>query len=52
MKSLKRQKWSRMQTLSSESKIDRADFPDWMSFLPSDLLEEINPRQAALSANT
>ena len=41
-----------MQVLSSSSKTDRADFIDLMSFLPSNLLEEINPNKDALSVKT
>ena len=33
-------------------KSDRADFSDWMTFLPSNLMEEISPNTEALSANT
>ena len=42
----------RMQALSSEFKIDQADFIYWMSFLPSNLIKEISPNPKALSANT
>ena len=39
------------QALSSACKIDRADFTDWMSFLTSNLTEEISPNTEAFSAN-
>ena len=42
----------RMRVLSSISKADQADFTDWMSFLPSNLMEEINSNTKALNANT
>ena len=32
----------RMQALSSTCKTDQADFTDWMSFLTSNLMEEIS----------
>ena len=31
--------------------IEQADFTDWMSFLSSNLIEEISPNPEALSAN-
>ena len=39
----------RMQALSSEFKIDQADFIYWMSFLPSNLIKEISPNPKKLS---
>ena len=42
-------KRGRTRVLSSECKTDQADFPDWMSFLPSNLMEEINPIPEALT---
>ena len=33
-------------------KIDQADFADWMSFLPPNLIEEVNPISEVLSTNT
>ena len=42
-------KRGRTRVLSSECKTDQADFPDWMSFLPSNLMEEINPIREALT---
>ena len=42
-------KRGRTRVLSSECKIDQADFPDWMSFLPSNLMEEINTIREALT---
>ena len=41
-----------MQALRSACKIDQGDFIDWMSFLPSKLIEETNPNPEALSANS
>ena len=38
--------------LSSECEIDKDDFRDWMPFLPSNAMEEINPNPEALSTNT
>ena len=35
-------------SLSYECKIDQADFADWMSFLPSNLTEEIGPKRKYL----
>lgn len=43
---------SRMQGLSYECKIDQANFTYWMSFLSSNLLQEINRNPEILSANT
>ena len=37
---------------SSECNIDQTDFTYWMSFLPSNLREEISPNPEALCANT
>ena len=31
---------------------DQADLTDWMSFLPSNLMEEISPNTEALNANS
>ena len=42
----------RMQASSSACKSERPGFSDWMSFLPSNLKEEISPNTEALSANT
>ena len=42
-------KRGRTRVLSSECKTDQVDFPDWMSFLPSNLMEEINPIREALT---
>ena len=41
-----------MQTLSSEWKFEQANFADWMSFLPSDRIEQISLNPEAVSANT
>ena len=41
----------RTQALSATCKTDRADFTNWMSFLPSNVIEEISLTQA-LSTNT
>ena len=38
--------------LSSGCKTDRVDFINRMSFLPSNLIEEISPNTEALIANT
>ena len=43
-------RWGRTQTLSSECKINHADFTDWI-FLPSNLKEEIRSNPEARSAN-
>ena len=40
------------RVLSSACKDDRADFTDWMSFLQSNVINEISPNTEALSANT
>ena len=40
----------RTLALRSECKIDQADFTDWMSFLPSDLIEEISQDSDVLRA--
>ena len=42
----------RAWALISGFKTDRADFTDWMSFLPSNLAEEISSYPEALSKNT
>ena len=39
-------------TQASMQHFDRADFTDWMSFLPSKLTEEISPNPELLSPNT
>ena len=41
-----------LKGLNSTCKTDQADFTEYMSFLPSNLVEEISPDQEALSANT
>ena len=41
----------RTEALSSACKIDQADFTDWMSFLTSNFIKEINPAET-LSKNT
>ena len=41
----------RTWALSSEDKIDLAVFTEWMSFLPSRLMKEINADPEALSIN-
>ena len=41
-----------MWPLSFECKIDEADFTDCMSFLSTNLMEEISPNAEALSKNT
>ena len=41
-----------MLVLSSKYDIEQADFTDWMSFQPSNLIEEINPHLKAFSTNT
>ena len=38
--------------LSSAYKADCADFTDWMSLLPSNIMEEISPNKEVLNANT
>ena len=40
------------QALSSERKINQADSTDWMSFLSSNLLEEISSNLEAFSTRT
>ena len=41
-----------MRTLNSGFKTDQADLKDWMSFLPSALMEEIKPNtEETRSAN-
>lgn len=45
-------KEGRMQALSSECKFHRANFAHWMSFLPSDHMEQISLNSEAFSANT
>ena len=42
----------RAQAISSECKINQSDCTDWISFLSSNLMEEISPNSEALSANT
>ena len=42
----------RTWALSSECKTDQAHFTDWMSFLQSNLMEEIGPNPEHLSTNT
>ena len=42
----------RMWASSSECKIDQAYFTDWMSFLQSNLMEEIGLHPKLLSTNT
>ena len=41
-----------MQGLSYECKIDQANITYWMSFLSSNLVQEINRNPEILSANT
>ena len=38
--------------LSSKYNIGQADFTDWMSFQPSNLIQEINPHPKSLNTNT
>ena len=38
--------------LSPECKTDQAHFTDWMSFLQSNLMEEIGPNPELLTTNT
>ena len=40
------------RALNSASATDRADFSDWMSFLPSNFTKEISPNREAVSKNT
>ena len=47
-----RNEGSRMRDLSSACKTDRADFTEWMPFLPFNRMAEISPNEEALSANT
>ena len=42
----------RMWALSSECKIDQGYFKDWMSFLQSNLMEEIGLHPKLLSTST
>ena len=42
----------RTLVLSSKYKLTKLIFTDWMSFLPSNLIEEINPNSEAFSTNT
>ena len=42
----------RVRVLSSAFKTDQADFSDWMSFLPSNLMKEVSAKTVALNANT
>ena len=42
----------RTWALSSECKTDQAHFTDWMFFLQSNLMEEIDPNPKLLSRNT
>ena len=37
--------------LTFQCEIDQADFTDWISFLPSNLMEETGRNQGALSKN-
>ena len=39
------------RALSTECTFDQADFTDGISFIPSNLMEEISPYPEALSAN-
>ena len=43
---------SKIWGLSCERKTDQADFTDWMSFLLSNLMEEISPNVEARSTKT
>ena len=43
-------KTRRRCALTSDCKTDQVDFPDWTSFLTSNLMEEINPNPDAQSA--
>ena len=45
-------KRGKMWVLSSECKIDQTDFTNWVSFLPSNLMEEIRPNLDVHSVNT
>ena len=42
----------RKLALISVWKTDQADFTDWISFLPSNLMEEISSNTEALNVNT
>ena len=42
----------RVRALSSVYKTDQVDFTSWISFLPSNHLEEISPNPEALNVNT
>ena len=42
---------ARIWFLSSECNIELAYFTDWMSFLPYNLIKEINPNPKAASTN-
>ena len=42
----------RMWALSSERKTDQAHFTDWISFLQSNLMEEIGPHPKLLRTST
>ena len=41
-----------MLVLSSKYNIEQVDFTDWMSFQPSNLIEEINPHPETLNTNS
>ena len=41
----------RMQALSIACKTDQDEFTDWMSILPSNLMEEISPDAKPLNIN-
>ena len=43
-------KTRRRCALTSDCKIDQVDFPDWIFFLTSNLMEEITPNPDALNA--
>ena len=43
---------STMWDLSSECKTNQTHFTNWISFLPSNFREEINPTPEALGLNT
>lgn len=40
------------QAFKLECKIDLADFIEWVTFLPSNLMEQIRPDPVILRANT
>ena len=44
-------RWGRTREGSSECKTDQVDFTYWVSFLPSNLIEDISHDLEALSAN-